>query len=240
MENQPNTALPGAVAVIPCYNAGGRMRPVAEGVLSRLPNLIVVDDGSTDGSIASLEGLTFQLVRLPENRGKGHALLAGFRAALADPAVECVCALDADGQHDPAEIPRLVGAFRETGADLVIGSRVFDGAHVPWRSRFGNTLTVTVTAWLLGRRLPDTQCGFRVLSRAFIEDIVASVEGGRYETEMAIIVKAIREDWRIESVPIQTIYEKGNASSHFRKIQDSYRIYRRLIGAARMRPRNSR
>lgn len=228
-----NPLLPSdVIAIVPCFNAGGRLRNVAEGILARLPKLIVVDDGCTDHSIESVRELPLSIVSLGKNRGKGHALLAGFREALQDPEMACICVLDADGQHNPDELPRLYAAFRETGADLVIGSRVFDGGHVPWRSRFGNKVTVAVTALLLRHRLPDTQCGFRLLSRAFLARVVDTVEGGRYETEMEIIVKAIREGRKTVSVPISTIYETGNASSHFRKFHDSYRIYSRLIRAA--------
>jgi glycosyltransferase involved in cell wall biosynthesis len=212
------------------------VRAVAEGVLAQAIRLLVVDDGSTDGSAASLCDLPIQYLRIDPNQGKGHALLAGFREALKDPDMACVCVLDADGQHDPAEIPRLHAAFLATGADLVIGSRVFDGGRVPLRSRFGNKVTVSVTALLLRHRMPDTQCGFRILSRPFLESVLETVHGGRYETEMEIIVKAIREGWSTESVPIRTIYEAGNASSHFRKFHDSYRIYSRLLKAAWFSP----
>lgn len=226
-------------AIIPCYNAGDRVRPVALGVLERLSGLIIVDDGSTDHSVDSLRDLPVDILRLEPNRGKGFALLAGFQRALEQPACACICVLDADGQHNPEEIPRLYDAFLESGADLVIGSRVFTGGHIPLRSRFGNKVTIFATALLLRHRLPDTQCGFRLLSRSFAERVVASIEGGRYETEMAIIALAIRERRSIVSVPISTIYEQGNVSSHFRKFQDSYRIYARLFRAgwaAWMRP----
>ena len=220
------------VAIIPCFNAGDRVRPVVEAVLQQLDHVIVVDDGSTDDSITSLADLPVEIIRIPQNRGKGHSLLAGFEAALANPEVACVCALDADGQHDPAELPRLYAAFQEAQADLVIGSRVFEGEHIPWRSRFGNKVTITVTALLLRHKLPDTQSGYRLLSRPFTESVLKTVSGGRYETEMEIIVKAIREGWKAVPVPIRTIYETGNASSHFRKFHDSFRIYARLLRAA--------
>lgn len=230
---------PDITAIIPCYNAGARVRPVALGVLAQLPKLIIVDDGSTDTSIDSLRDLSLDILALTPNRGKGHALLAGLQRALEDPQCACICLLDADGQHNPEEIPRLYHAFRESGASLVIGARVFSGGHIPLRSRFGNRVTILATALLLRHRLPDTQCGFRLLSRAFAERVLATVEGGRYETEMAIIALALRERHAILSVPISTIYEQGNISSHFRKFQDSYRIYARLFRAgwaAWMRP----
>ena len=227
------------VAIIPCFNAGARVRPVAEGVLAQVPALIVVDDGSTDGCIDTLAGLDARIERLGRNRGKGHALLAGIRAALADPALRWVVLLDADGQHDPREIPGLLAAAEAQGADLHIGARVFSGQAVPWRSRFGNTVTVSVAGLLLGRRLPDTQCGFRVLSRRFAEAVARDVAPGRYETEMEIIVKAVREGYVVGHSPIQTLYEAGNASSHFHKLRDSFLIYSRLFRAvlrAKKRP----
>jgi len=236
----PAPALsPDITAIVPCFNAGDRVRPVAEGILRQLPSLIVVDDGSTDGAIDAMHDLPLDILRLNPNRGKGHALLAGIRRALENPDCACICLLDADGQHNPTEIPRLYEAFKNTGADLVIGTRVFSGGHIPLRSRFGNKVTIFATALLLRHRLPDTQCGFRLLSRNFAERVLDVIEGGRYETEMAIIALAIRERRRIESVPISTIYEAGNASSHFRKFHDSYRIYARLFRAgwaAWMRP----
>ena len=222
------TPPPGLAAVIPCYNAGPRLRPVVEAALTRAGRVVLVDDGSTDGAADTADALGARVLRLAPNRGKGHALLAGIEAALEDAAVTAVCCLDADGQHDPAEMPRLHGALADAGADLVIGSRVFDGT-VPWRSRVGNRATVAVSGWLLGTRLPDTQSGYRVLSRPFAEAVLENVRGGRYETEMETIVFALRGGFRVVPVPIRTIYEPGNTSSHFRKGRDSLLIYARLL-----------
>ncbi len=221
--------------VIPCYNAGSRVRGVIERASGVVERVIVVDDGSTDGCLRDVAALSARMIRFERNRGKGAALLAGFRAALESPDTKCVVVVDADGQHDPNEISSLYNAFNEDAAELVIGARTFDQRSVPWRSRFGNRLTVGVTSCLFGRYLPDTQSGFRLLSRSFAESVVASVPEGRYETEMAIIVKAIREDRKIISAPIKTIYEPGNASSHFRKVHDSLRIYRVILAAALFR-----
>jgi glycosyltransferase involved in cell wall biosynthesis len=226
-----------AAVVVPCFNAGHRVRSVVENALQMVSRVILVDDGSTDGATEGLRDLPVNLIRFERNRGKGAALLAGFKAALDSPEITCVVVVDADGQHDPHEIPALYGAFVEQSADLIIGARTFDPAVVPWRSRFGNKLTVAVTKRLFGQYLPDTQSGFRLLARPFAESLFGAVPEGRYETEMAIIVKAIHERRKIVSVPIRTIYESGNVSSHFRKIRDSLRIYRVLLRAALRRKR---
>jgi len=217
--------------VIPCYNAGARVAPVVHSALGQVPRVIVVDDGSDDACLDGLTHPNLRIVRHPENRGKGHAILTGLREALADAATRAVILLDADGQHDPGVIPEFVARFEATGAGMVIGARVFDGGHVPLRSRFGNTVTAAVTRLLLGENLPDTQCGYRLLSRAFAEAVLRQVAGGRYETEMEMVVLALRGNHGIAAVPIRTIYEEGNASSHFRKLSDSARIYARLFRA---------
>lgn len=218
--------------VIPCYNAGDKVRDVVRRTVPVAGRVWVVDDGSTDGGVAGIEDLGVEVIVFARNQGKGAALLAGFKAALARPETTCIAVVDADGQHDPGEIPALYAAFNAQHADLLIGARTFEGGAAPWASRIGNEVTRVITRWLFRRPLPDTQSGFRLLSRRFAEAVVATVPPGRYETEMAILIKALREDYVLTWTPIRTIYEPGNASSHFRKIRDSLRIYRTLAGAA--------
>ncbi|MGI6460905.1 MAG: glycosyltransferase family 2 protein [Candidatus Hydrogenedentales bacterium] len=222
-------------AVVPCYNAGGRVRAVVMQLEGLLDRVFIVDDGSTDGSAQSVGDLGATLLAFHENRGKGFAMLAGFQAALELPDISAVVVVDADGQHDPAELPRLYAAFVEQRADLLIGARTLERDQVPWASWFGNSVTALLTRVLLRRAIPDTQSGYRIHSRRFLEDVLAAIPGGRYETEMAILSKAAREDYRLVSEPIRTIYEEDNRSSHFKKIRDSYRIYRTFLLAA-LRP----
>lgn len=212
-------------AVVPCYNAGSRIRGVIKHLMEILDRVYVVDDGSTDGSAQSVDDLGATVVTFAENRGKGFAMLAGFEAALKEPGIQAVAILDADGQHDPAELPHLFRVFAEQQADLVIGTRTLQRGEIPWASWFGNSLTAYLTKRLLGQTIPDTQSGYRIHSRRFLEDVLETIPGGRYETEMAILLKAAREDYRLVAEPIKTIYEEGNRSSHFNKVRDSFRIY---------------
>ena len=219
-------------AIVPCYNTGGRVRPVLERLLTIVEQVLVVDDGSTDDLAGQIAGLPVRLIAFPANRGKGHALIEGFRAVRECQDIDCVVTVDSDGQHDPDEIPGLYRVFRERNADLVIGSRVFSGDDVPWRSRFGNLLTITLTGLLLGQRVPDTQSGFRLHSARLVDRIIETIPGGRYETEMEILARAIRDGFVVVPAPIKTIYEAGNKSSHFGVIRDSFLIYRRLVSVA--------
>lgn len=219
-------------AVVPCYNAGDRVGPVVRSLLAQLEHVVVVDDGSTDGATAPLQALGASVIQFPENKGKGVAMLAGFRAALAAEDVTGVVIVDADGQHDTGELARLWETFVREDADLAIGTRTFDGKHVPLRSKVGNKFTALTTRILIGAAIPDTQSGFRIHSRRFLEDIVKTIRGGRYETEMEILVNAARGRYKIAAAPIRTIYETGNASSHFNKYRDSWRVIRKLFAAA--------
>lgn len=228
--------LENVAVVVPCYNAGSRVRPVIEGVLQVAKRVIVLDDGCTDGCIDTLDGMPVLIESFASNRGKGHALIAGYRTALADSAVTCVACLDADGQHDPADLPGLYRVFVERHADVLIGAREFTGARVPWASRFGNQLTLALVRLLWKTELPDTQSGFRLLSRPFLEACLPSLKGGRYETELALLAAAVGGGYEVVSSPIQTIYEPGNTTSHFRKVRDSIRIYRTLLRRPKRTP----
>lgn len=215
--------------VIPCFNAGDRLKPVVENVRQVLDRVIVVDDGCTDGSTDGIGDLGVEVLSFPENHGKGFGMMAGFTKALELWDVDAVGIMDADGQHDPEELPRLYEAFDREDADMVIGSRDFSQADVPWASRFGNRITIRLSSWLMGGDVSDTQSGYRLYSRRLLESLMQKVKVGRYETEMDFLVRAVRGDFKVVCVPIRTIYEEKNRSSHFRKLSDSTRIMYRFL-----------
>jgi len=229
------TKLEALAVVIPAYNAGDLLRGVLEQVCPWTDTIIVVDDGSTDGCVEAAADFPVTVVRHSHNMGKGAALVTGYAEALQDPQVSCVAVLDADGQHNADELPGLYNIFHETQADFLIGARAFTRQDVPFRSWFGNRVTILVSGLLLGKRLPDTQSGFRLVSRRYLEAELPGIRGGRYETEMEMLGKALRGEYVVGSEPIQTIYEDGNPSSHFNVIRDSYLIYRTLAGLAMKR-----
>ena len=158
--------------------------------------LLVVDDGSSDGTGAEAAAAGAQVLRLEPNRGKGAALKAGFREALAArparrrragsakrlplrrrrPVWAAFLTLDGDGQHDPSEIPRLLEAWERTGADLVVGTR--DYSDMPPIRWFTNSVSRALFSWALGQRIPDNQSGYRLHSRRIAEAALASEEQG--------------------------------------------------------------
>ena len=185
------------------------------GALSQA-SLVVVDDGSRDGTsnVAAAEGA--DVIVLGRNRGKGAALRVAFADALEDD-VDAVVTLDADGQHDPALLPALVAALAD--ADIVIGVRRREGTPMPLHRRVSNALSSWAISRCAGVRLPDTQSGYRAI-RA---EVLARVEprGDRYEYETDFLILAARAGFRIAGVPIPTIY---GAPSHFRPLRDAARV----------------
>jgi glycosyltransferase involved in cell wall biosynthesis len=184
---------------------------VVEAAGRHLP-VLVVDDGSADDTAAVAGAAGARVVRQPANLGKGEALKAGFRRALADGAIAALT-LDADGQHDPDEIPAFLAARQRTGAELVVGAREF-GAMPPSR-RLANTLGRRVLHWATGSEIRDNQSGYRLVGRRLMEAMLASEEPG-FGFEVEMIVECARRGWAIEWVPIRTIY--GAEKSHIRPL----------------------
>lgn len=168
----------------------------------------MVDDGSDDHTTGVAEAAGARVVRHRENRGKGEALRTGFRIALEERR-EATVTLDADGQHDPGEIPRLLARWRETGAELAVGTRDFSA--MPLSRRLANTLGRTVLRWATGRDLPDNQSGFRVVGRRLMNSMLERAREPGFGFEVEMIAECHRRGWRIAWVPISTVYA-GEAS----------------------------
>jgi glycosyltransferase involved in cell wall biosynthesis len=214
------------VALIPAYNADRFVGDVVRRARTHVP-VVVVNDGSTDRTLAEAAAAGATVIDQQPNQGKGAALKRGFRALL-EQGVAAVITLDADGQHDPDEIPLFVEKFRATGADLIIGERDF--SKMPLVRRASNTVGRTAFSWAMGRRIRDNQSGYRLLSRRLTEAVLGSAERG-YEFEMDMIVVAVKRGWRIDGVPIRTIY--GEETSHIKPMQHVVRFFRMVRQARR-------
>ena len=197
----------GILAVIPGYQEGPRIATVVEGARAFLP-VVVVDDGSNDDTAAQAEVAGARVLRQIPNAGKGAALRAGFRYALEQGAV-AVVTLDADGQHDPAEIPLFLAAFEASRPELVVGRRDF--ASMPPVRRLSNTLGGWVFSAAVGRRVPDNQSGYRLIGRQLMAALLDSDESG-FEFEVEMIARCIALGLSLTDVPIRTIY--GGEPSH--------------------------
>ena len=220
------------ICVIPCYNVVKYCEDVIRETADFCDHIIVIDDGSNDGTTKILQDLVIamagkmSLVTFEVNQGKGVALMTGFLEALNKFEFKTLVTLDGDGQHPPAEIMHLLKTM-ESGAAMAIGSRQFK--LMPARSRLGNTIISKLLRLFYSETPEDTQSGLRAFKRQQIEQIVTMVSGSRYETEFEILLLAISQKWPIVSVPIPTIYIDKNSSSKFRPLVDSFRIVRTMI-----------
>ena len=222
--------------IIPAYRPDERLWRLATEVLERGYRLIVVDDGGGDAYLPIFEGLDPRAIvlRHPENRGKGAAIktgLAHLQTLVGDIAPDeppLVGIMDADGQHLTSDMGRVFEGAAEHPDKLTLGVRVV-GKEMPLRSRFGNSLTRSVFKLLTGAKVSDTQTGLRAFSVALIPEML-SVEGDRYEYEMAVLTRVAHRRIGFHEVPIATLYEdRENSTSHFHVIRDSVRIYATLL-----------
>jgi glycosyltransferase involved in cell wall biosynthesis len=221
----PGTA--GFAAVIPAYNAAATVGSVVRGARAVLSEVLVVDDGSTDTTSLRAEEAGARVVAHGVNRGKGAALRTAFED-LRGRDLEGLITLDADGQHDPAEIPLLQQAYRLTGADLVIGSREQSFAAMSSARRFGNRFSSSAFAFFSGLRLPDSQSGFRLYSQSFLRSV--TVRCNAYDAEMELLLKAVAGGFRVKSVALGNVVADGRAGSHYRPWRDTFRICRCVVG----------
>ena len=215
------------VALIPAHDEGPRIEPVVTAALEHLL-VLVVDDGSTDDTAERARVAGATVIEQRPNQGKGAALRAGFRQAIDDGA-DAILTLDADGQHDPAEIPRFLAAWNGVGreADLVIGRRNF--RSMPPIRRLSNELGRRAFSWAVGQDIADNQSGYRLVSRRLAEATIDSRETG-FAFEVEQITTCLRMGGTIEWVPIRTIY--AGSPSHIRPIAH-LREFIRIVRQAR-------
>ena len=214
-------------AAIPAYRAAGMVGDVVRRTLRIVPHLVVVDDGSDDGTGDEARAAGARVLTHDLNRGKGAALATAF-ADLFGHGCDAVVTLDADGQHRPEEIPKLVTAFAP-GTGLVLGTRAHLFAQMHGVRRASNTLSSLAISAVAGRRLLDVQTGFRIYSRELWER--AGMPEPRFEAESAVVVRAARMGLPIVSVPIEMGPVDGRHTSHYRPLVDSLRIARAVSRA---------
>ena len=212
--------------VIPALNEERAIRAVVQEALSYCEHVIVVDDGSTDGTVAALDGLPIELIRHTAPTGKAQALLDGFGLALQRGA-RGVLTMDGDGQHAAADLPRLLAAAAQYPNHIVIGARLLSREVAPGKNKFGNQQADFWVSWACGQRVVDSQSGQRFYPRAAIEIALQLTDGG-FVFESEILIEAARHGIRTVSVPIEARYDENRRASHFRPLRDVTRITRMI------------
>lgn len=210
------------LALIPAYNEDEHITSVVAGARQHLP-VLVIDDGSRDATAALAQTAGATVLSQQPNAGKGAALKVGFRWAVTH-GYAAVITLDADGQHDPQEIPTFLRAYRAEPCDLIIGERDF--SQIPIVRRTSNTIGRFTFSWALGCPVRDNQSGYRLISQRLMETMLASRERG-FQFEVEMIVVCVRQGFHLCGVPIRTIY--GGESSHIRPLRHVLEFIRMLL-----------
>jgi glycosyltransferase involved in cell wall biosynthesis len=195
--------------LIPSYNEARTIGRIVREVTILGLSACVVDDGSSDDSASIAESEGALVFRHMKNLGKGASLREGFRRIL-EKDFNAVVLMDGDGQHEPGSIPDFIKAMDTTGADIVIGNRMLDTKAMPYVRKTTNRFMSYVISKMCGQRIPDTQCGYRLIKRKVLEEV--KLDSANFEIESELLVRASRKSFRISSVPIKTIYrgEKSN------------------------------
>jgi glycosyltransferase involved in cell wall biosynthesis len=191
------------LAIIPAYNSAPFISNVIRETSEHIGEIVVVDDGSVDGTADIALGAGADIVSHPFNKGKGAALKSGFAFAV-ERNFDAVITLDSDGQHDAKFIPEFIAAYKNTRADLIIGSRAQNKADMPWDRRLSNWLTSKTLSVLLRAKIEDSQCGYRLITADLLKAIQLKSE--RFQLETEIIIKAIKQGFKVGFVPITVVY----------------------------------
>ncbi len=211
-----------ALVVIPLYNHASTLRALVEQTLALHDQLLVVDDGSSDGGVAVLEGLDVRILRHEKNRGKGAALQTAFAEA-ARLGFSHIVTLDADGQHDPADLPLFLAALQESPNAILVGKRDFEQPGIPGSSRFGRVFS---NFWLrvqTGKSLADTQSGFRAYPVKIVQGL--KLVETRYSFEIEVLVRAAWAGVELRDIDIRVYYPPAaERISHFHGFMDNLRL----------------
>lgn len=210
--------------VIPAYNEAHTVRDVAMRARQQCPHVIVVDDGSTDGTAEVLVGLDVTLLRNEKNLGKAGSLCRGFEQALAGGAAG-VITLDADGQHAPEEIPLFLGEATHDSTAFLLGARRRDQRRISFWRYFANRVADFWISWASGHRVEDSQSGYRLYSSSLIRVLELPHERSRsFVFESEILIEAARMGVALRSVPVSVMPRSGFRPSHFHPLFDILKI----------------
>jgi glycosyltransferase involved in cell wall biosynthesis len=207
--------------IIPAYLEEKHIGDVARRTLQQLDHVLVIDDGSTDATAKNAREGGAEVIVHEQNRGKGESIKTGLRHWL-EHGFAYVVILDGDGQHLPEEIVLFLEMAAATRAELLIGTRMNNVRDMPHLRRAVNRYMSRQISWLCRQQIPDSQCGFRMVHRNVIPDILGGADRFDYETEMLII--ASRKGCQIESVPISTVYSDEVSSIH--PVRDTLRFFK--------------
>lgn len=217
--------------LLPAYNVEKHLRELIGEIKKHTDNILVIDDGSRDRTIDIIKEMQIEYIVHPKNKGKGAALSDGYEYLLKKP-IDYVLTMDSDGQHSPADIPSFLRTAQATRADIIIGNRMGNTKEMPLIRYLTNRFMSWIISKMCGQHIPDSQCGYRFISKKVLQSIV--VKRQNYDAESEILVKASRTGFRIANAPVRTIY--GLEKSTINPIRDTIRFFSLIYRLSRNKP----
>lgn len=207
--------------ILPAFNEAENISNIIRKIKKINMDVIVIDDGSDDSTLSIAEQEKVFVMHHPKRCGKGASLKDGFDHAKRK-GYDIIITMDADGQHDPSEIPVFIKKAKETGACIIVGDRLANSSGMPLIRVLTNKFMSMIISAICHQRIPDTQCGFRLFRRDAINSV--EIEAHKFEIESELLVKLSRRGYRIESLPIKSIY--AGETSQINPIIDTFRFIR--------------
>ena len=205
--------------LIPSYNEARTIGGIVKDVIGLGLKAYVIDDGSSDDTAAIARKAGAVVVKHETNKGKGASLREGFKHVLKGK-FEAAIIIDGDAQHEVISIPDFIKKAQDGNTDLVIGNRMLDTKGMPFIRRATNRFMSWIVSRICGQKIPDTQCGYRLIKRKVLEAV--ELKSSNFEIESELIIKACRKGFRVGSVPIKTIY--NDEKSKINPIVDTLRF----------------
>jgi glycosyltransferase involved in cell wall biosynthesis len=210
--------------LIPAHNEAQAIGLLVEKLKKIGQDVVVVDDGSSDdtGAIARDKGA--HVISVSPCGGKGNALRRGF-GYIVDRGYDALIMMDGDGQHAVEDVPKFIERFKSGNASIINGDRMGNRGDMPFVRAATNKFMSWMISAVCRQRIADTQCGFRLVSCAVLRSV--KLTSTNFEIESEILIKGSRKGFKIDSVPVQTIYQ--DEQSKIRPVKDTIRFFKYLI-----------
>jgi glycosyltransferase involved in cell wall biosynthesis len=210
--------------VVPVYNESKTIAGIVTQVKNIGLDVLVIDDGSSDTTSEAAKDSGAIVLKNDKNEGKGASLIKGFNYALAHN-FDAIITMDGDGQHEPGDIRSFVSVAARSDSGILIGTRMSEPKNMPLVRFMTNTFLSWFISCISGQDIPDTQCGFRLIKKEVLEKV--KLRTNNYEAESELLIKAARLGFKIESLPIHTIYM--GEKSRINPFVDSWRFVRLIV-----------
>jgi len=210
--------------IIPGYMEVGRIGRVVEGIRKYCNNVVVIDDGSSDNTSVEAKNAGAVVIKHEANQGKGASLYDGFKYAR-EHGFDFVITMDADGQHDPEDIPVFTRVYSGADTQVLIGNRMSNPACMPLIRRWTNLFMSWLLCRKMGQLIPDTQCGYRLYRCDVLKGI--SILSRHFEAESEILLRLSDKGIRIGSIPIKVVYRDEKSKIH--PVRDTIRFFTMLM-----------